>query len=138
MSLFSDIHHPNLVAYYDMIVDGEDTYIVTEFVDTVEITEIIRPEQTLLEKEQTASVVVRQIVSALAFLHNEGFIHQSVKMSNVLVSVDGVVKLSDAYCSAMVRGEALGNALYMWTAPGVSFDAPAYFCDEPWLQRLLF
>ena len=62
--------------------------------------------------------ITRQMLEALAFLKEEGIIHRDIKLTNILVSEDGTVKLADfGFAMRSIdrderRGCLLGTAMY--------------------------
>ncbi len=49
--------------------------------------------------EKLIRLYLRQILNALIFLHKNGIVHRDVKSANVLVDLNGHIKLSDFGCS---------------------------------------
>lgn len=79
---------------------------------------------TLAPAEATAFLA--QVASALAAAHDAGIVHRDVKASNVLVTPEGVAKLSDFGLARRLRdaaGDLCGTPEYM--APELFAGAPA-------------
>jgi serine/threonine-protein kinase len=77
------LHHPNIVTFYDAHTTGDRCYLVMEFVDGPNLSQLVR-EQGPLPVEQ-ACEYVRQAAVGLEYAHAQGLIHRDIKPSNLLV-----------------------------------------------------
>ena len=73
-----------------------------------------------------ATGYVEQVAHALHHAHGRGIIHRDIKPDNVLVSPDGVAKVTDF---GLARPTVLDGTL---TAPGSILGTPAYMAPEQW------
>lgn len=89
----AQLDHHNLVRAYDAGVDGQVHYLVTEYVPGADLRKLVRSQGTLTV-QQGASVIM-QAAMALDYAHKRGLIHRDVKPGNILVTPDGVAKVSD-------------------------------------------
>ncbi len=87
------LDHPNLVRAYDAGHDGNVHYLVTEYVPGTDLRRYVRA-QGSLDMQEAATVVV-QAARGLAHAHESGLIHRDVKPGNLLVTPEGVTKVSD-------------------------------------------
>ncbi len=87
------IDHPNVVRVHDVDQVEDRTYIVMEFVQGVTLSDRIAESGTLTLDFVTQ--VTRQICEALTSLHQRGVIHRDLKPSNVLLTKDGIAKVTD-------------------------------------------
>lgn len=72
--------HPHIVALKAVFDSDDDLYIVMELVRGGELfDEIVRRNKFT---EQDASIIMKQVVSALEYLHSNGIIHRDVKVYN--------------------------------------------------------
>ncbi|MEZ6094722.1 MAG: serine/threonine-protein kinase [Pirellulaceae bacterium] len=93
------LDHVNLVRAYDAGEDGNVHYLVVEYVPGTDLRRLVR-NKGFLPVNQAASVV-RQAAKGLKHAHERNLIHRDIKPGNILVTPDGIVKLSDlglAYC----------------------------------------
>jgi serine/threonine protein kinase len=87
------LDHPNLVHAYDAGHDGNVHYLVTEFVPGTDLRRLIRAEGPLTV--QQAARIIMQAALALGYAHERGLIHRDVKPGNILVTPEGMAKVSD-------------------------------------------
>ncbi len=85
--------HPNIVSVYDVGEDRGLYYIVMELVEGITLKNYIAKKGKLSVKEATSIAI--QVALGLECAHNQGIIHRDVKPQNIMISVDGKVKLSD-------------------------------------------
>jgi serine/threonine protein kinase len=87
------IEHPNVVRVLDVTTHDQLTYIVMEFVDGPDLSVMIRRRGAL--PPRMVLRIVRHIASALAAGLEQQLIHRDVKPSNILLTRDGVSRLTD-------------------------------------------
>ncbi len=87
------LSHPNIVNVYDVGEDRGLYYIVMELVEGITLKNYIDKKGKLSVKEATSIAV--QVSLGLESAHNQGIVHRDVKPQNIIISVDGKVKLSD-------------------------------------------
>ncbi|WP_230396456.1 serine/threonine-protein kinase [Streptomyces blattellae] len=87
------LHHPNIVGVFDFVDEGAVCWIVMEYVPSSSLAQIMR-ERGPLTPEETGSIGC-QIAAALAKSHEEGVVHGDVTPENILVTVEGVARLTD-------------------------------------------
>jgi serine/threonine protein kinase len=96
--VLAGIEHPNLVRLDELVVPPNDeAFFTMEMVTGVPFVEYVRgharrgkpPNMVRLRRALT------QLLSALACLHDNGFVHRDLKPSNVLVTEDGRVVVLD-------------------------------------------
>ncbi len=119
--LAARLNHPHVVAVYDLVDDGDDHWLVMEYVEGVTLAALISRDGALAPDE--AAVLVRQAADALAAAHAVGIVHRDVKPSNMLVTPGGDVKLSDF---GIARAEADASL----TQTGLVTGSPAYLAPE--------
>jgi predicted Ser/Thr protein kinase len=86
------LSHPNIVAVHDIGKAGDFYYFVMEYVDGVNLRQVLRDGQ--LTPEQ-ALRIVPQICDALQYAHEEGVVHRDIKPENILLDHKGRVKIAD-------------------------------------------
>ncbi len=115
------VGHPNVVAIFDEGRDGNARFIVMEYVEGCDLKPFIREQAPLPVGE--AIQLMRQLLEGLAAIHQVGVVHRDVKPQNVLLTGDGMVKLSDF-------GIARGATDTRLTETGVAIGTAAYMAPE--------
>ena len=83
----------NIVHTYRVGTDGELPYVVLEYVDGRTLREILVERKKLSEMEVLK--LAKGLARGLRFLHNAGVCHKDLKPDNIMVTLDGVVKMLD-------------------------------------------
>ncbi|MBM4003929.1 MAG: serine/threonine protein kinase [Planctomycetes bacterium] len=89
----AQLDHPHLVRAYDAGHDGKVHFLVTEYVPGTDLRRLVRSRGPL--PMQLAASIIFQAASGLEYAHNRDLIHRDVKPGNILVTPDGVAKVSD-------------------------------------------
>ena len=91
--LAASIDHPNIVPIYDADESEGTLFIAMRYVEGSDLKDVIRSERRL-DAARTAGIV-GQVASALDAAHALGLVHRDVKPSNVLLTPDDHVYVSD-------------------------------------------
>ncbi|XP_063997821.1 serine/threonine-protein kinase PAK 3-like [Pogoniulus pusillus] len=83
---------PNLVNYLDSYMAGEELLIVVEYLDGGSLADVVL--EMWIEEEQTAAIC-RECLQGLDFLHSNSIVHRDIKSCNILLGMDGAVKVAD-------------------------------------------
>lgn len=96
LKVLSEEPHPNIIRIYEVVETEENFHIVMEQCQMTLHTYacVKKLSEDLLKK------VVRQIVSALIYLHSQGIVHRDLKPLNILLRKDLSVALIDFDLSA--------------------------------------
>ena len=87
------LQHPNIVSIYDVGRTGNINFIVMELVDGRPLSDFIKEKGRLDYK--TTIDIAKQMASALSIAHKHQIIHRDVKSHNIMITSDGVAKLTD-------------------------------------------
>jgi serine/threonine protein kinase len=102
------LNHPNIVTIYDFGQAGGFYYLLMEFVDGVNLRQLLRTRKLTPEEALT---VVPPLCDALQFAHDRGIIHRDIKPENLLLDKAGRVKVADFGIAKMLGTvKASGNA----------------------------
>jgi len=109
--------HPNVVSVLECHGDDEEPYLAMEYVEGVDLASLIRALQQTQRRMEAplACHAVRELLTGLGHIHRlnldgAGLLHRDVSPSNVLLSVDGSVKLGDFGLAMTMRGSNPGGA----------------------------
>lgn len=89
----ANLTHPNIVSVFDWGEADNTYFIVMELVDGVTLSSLIK-DQGRIDPDRAASIA-SEVAASLSFAHRHGVIHRDVKPSNVLITEDGQVKVTD-------------------------------------------
>lgn len=87
------LDHPNLVRLSYADLDGDTYFLVTEYIEGIDLRRIVHGNGPLTQ--EMAAVIVSEAASALDYVHREGLIHRDVKPGNLLITHQGRTKLAD-------------------------------------------
>ena len=111
------LSHPNIVSIYDVSRSTETDYIVMELIEGITLKQYMKTKGKLSCKESVHFAV--QIARALNHAHAKGIVHRDIKPHNIMIALDGSVKVTDfgiAYLEttqAAETGAAVGSVHYM-------------------------
>lgn len=114
--------HGNIVSIYDVGVDGNLYYIVMELIQGKTLKEIIIEEKGPLPWKWSVNVAI-QIASALEMAHRNNIIHRDIKPHNIIITEDGVAKVTDFGIAKAVSNSTI-------TAFGTTIGSVHYFSPE--------
>ena len=113
----SKMTHHNIVNLLDVGMDGENRYLVMEYVQGKTLKAVIQ-ERGKLNAPLACQIAIR-ILSALEHAHRNGIVHRDIKPQNILVHEDGHIKVADfgiariADSATLTRGDnVMGSVHY--------------------------
>ena len=116
------LSHPGLVAMFDQGRDGDDMFLVMEFVPGRTLRQLVTDEAPVAPGP--ALDIIDRVLDALAAAHRAGMVHRDVKPENVIVRHDGSLKVADFGLTRAVAAATTGGQ------PGVLLGTVSYLSPE--------
>lgn len=91
--VMKDSSHPNIVNFIDSYLCGGELWVIMEYMEGGSLTDVVT--FNIMTEGQIASVC-RETLKGLQHLHSKGVIHRDIKSDNILLSLDGNIKLSES------------------------------------------
>ncbi len=118
----ASLSHPNIVSIYDWGYDAGTYFMVMELIQGRTLQDILRTEGALLPRR--AAEIAADVAAALGVAHRAGISHRDVKPGNVMLTVDGSVKVTDFGIA-----RALDDSEHL-TKTGAVIGTATYFSPE--------
>jgi eukaryotic-like serine/threonine-protein kinase len=115
------LSHPNVVTLHDVAREGGEPFVVMEYVLAHSLASLIHVLGPV--PQARAALIADAVAAGLAAAHQAGITHRDVKPGNVLIGVDGRVKLTDFGIARNVAERTL-------TSTGIMLGSPAYIAPE--------
>ena len=105
--IIQQLRHPGIVQLYDLLKDENNFYIIMELCTNGELFQQILENERLSELE--SKYYMKQILEALAYVHNLGICHRDIKPENILIDQYNHAKISDFGLSRFVNSAGLAK-----------------------------
>ncbi|RAQ58986.1 hypothetical protein COH20_006750 [Aspergillus flavus] len=118
--------HPNILNIIDVFVDFESNsiHLVTSLASEGDLFNIIVSKEKFTQAE--TRTIFNQLLSAIQFLHEHGWVHRDIKPENILVmDKDLTIQLGDFGIAKQIQAEAKVNSL-----PTTLCGTPSYVAPE--------
>ncbi len=116
------LNHPNIVNIYDYGEHEGAPYLVMEYLDGITLKDIQKPISV-----SAAIGLIRPIAKALDYVHQNGLLHRDVKSSNIMLTRDKRIVLTDFGIAKSTENEGGWPDL---TETGVGIGTPEYMAPE--------
>ncbi|XP_061609228.1 hormonally up-regulated neu tumor-associated kinase [Phyllopteryx taeniolatus] len=116
------LRHPNVVVLLETLETENSYYMVMELCGGGDLMERICDRKRLPEKEVRR--YARQILSAVAHLHQRGVVHRDLKIENFLLDEHNNIKIVDFGLSNTLRSESLPPELLSTQCGSPAYAAP--------------
>ena len=110
--------HPNVVKFFCSFEDENFVHIILENCSQKSLLHVLKYRSTITEPE--TRYYMKQILLGARYIHKRGFLHRDLKLGNMLLSLDMVVKIGD-FGLACVLGDC---------KPGSMCGTPNYIAPE--------
>lgn len=126
--LAGGLHHPNITTVYECGVEGKTPYLVQEYLEGEDLSDLIARKDPMALSEKVKILV--GVALGLEYAHRAGVVHRDVKPANLRVLENRLVKIMDFGIAKALdspspltgTGVALGSSAYM---------APEQVCGDP-------
>ncbi|MEA2645255.1 MAG: eukaryotic-like serine/threonine-protein kinase, partial [Chloroflexota bacterium] len=118
----AQMNHPNVVGIYDMATQGNDLFMIMEYVRGPSLRQLMDRQPLDIAQALRA---LGDIAAALEYASKRGIVHRDLKPGNVFVTVSGACKLGDFGLVKMVAGQS-----NFQTQAGTILGTPAYMSPE--------
>ncbi|KAI3695639.1 hypothetical protein L1987_78638 [Smallanthus sonchifolius] len=135
MSLLS---HPNVLKAHCSFTVGRRLWVVMPFMSAGSLQSIMASSFPNGISENCISIILKETLMGLCYLHDQGHLHRDIKAGNILMDSNGSIKLADFGVSASVY-ESSSRCLNLneitgtpyWMAPEVihSYNGYSYKAD---------
>jgi len=85
------LHHPNIVEIHTIFEEEGNIYLVFEYVNGVTLDRMLDKEVQL--PFDRARVILEEAAKALSYAHSKDVLHRDLKLSNIMISSDGEIRL---------------------------------------------
>ncbi|GJC99114.1 Ste ste20 ysk protein kinase [Colletotrichum higginsianum IMI 349063] len=120
IAILSELQSPYVTKYYGSYAKGAELWIVMEFCSGGSCADLMKPG---LIGEDYISIIIRELLLGLDYLHSDKKLHRDVKAANVLLSSNGQVKLADFGVSGQLSATMTKKNTFVgtpfWMAPEV-------------------
>lgn len=133
LNCMKSISHPNIVRTYDIFDTKNRLYIVLEYMPGGTLGEILKKVGRF--NEHQARVILRDILSGVAYLHDMSIVHRDLKLKNILCETKEMpvrVKLADFGLANFVGVRTVSKVALKSQVGSPHYVAPEVLREDPY------
>ena len=125
-STMKSLSHPNLCTLYETMECAHHVFLIMEYCSGYSLFRFMQSRGGGGLPEHIARTMLHQIISAVAYMHREGYVHRDLKDENIMLTADNQVKIIDFGYSAKLETIAIGSRFQNYVGT-LGFMAPEIF-----------
>ena len=107
VQLMEKMRHRNVVKYFENLETEKHYLFFIELCQGGDLLQYVRRRRKL--NEPLAKYLFRQVICGLGYIHSLGVIHRDIKLENILLDNEGVVKIADFGVSLEINEDKTGK-----------------------------
>lgn len=121
IQFLSGLRSPFITKYLETFINGMSMWIVMEYCGGGSCGDLLKCHKKL--NEEVTAFIIRDVLRGLEYLHGQKKVHRDIKLANILLTMDGRIKLADFGVSGEITMTHLKRNTFVgtpfWMAPEV-------------------